>query len=200
MGFLHPNYFPSCNVVPTETGDYEPWTLTEMMRAYWKIKRLKYSYNWNYDSGDGVKVTGSGESIMSGGKNNIREYVCPDSHFFETTQLVKYEQTSPFEFTEDCTDSVLLELNTSFIYTNLTEGNFNYDESNLYPAFFLTIVADRHFYFSWGANYATNTGAQVKAVSFFGKDPIELSSNAGQVLSPYYDINIKIDIVQENEN
>jgi hypothetical protein len=187
MAFLHPKLFQTCDLIgANDVGEIwtpgEVWTPAEIMIPYWKLKKVRYTYNWNYGDGT-VFVNGSGSKIMSGGKDKKSDYVCPSVHTFGTTQDVTYSYDGE---TEATSDQVLLEVDTNYVAVNQ-------NDQQTYPYMKLSITLGRLPYrvFTCAPYQNDDTTADVE---FFDKPGITFG------LGTNYSISIQIDLEEETEN
>jgi len=203
VAFLHPKYLqvcPSQAIVPNPPPNIPPYSIQQIMDAYWKPKTIKYKYSWFTDTSASIYVTGSGETTMTeagGAKNKKSDLVCPQIRIFSATQQVTYfsEGNPP----ENANDQVTLTIDLTKIVTQsgriVDDGLvYSYPHITLVVQFgrlpYLTTIAR-----SWRSGDPPDIS--LIPVTFFGGPPATISPVG---LSATSGAEIEISIDEETEN
>jgi len=120
-------------------------SLEDAMYVWWKIYKVRYTYNWNFiyndPGGCSINVSGVGSVLMNGGIKYMSDKVCPQEITYTCKQSVHYFSSCvPFgepPINEDVEDDVFLTISSDF------KQNTSNPEI-WYPAISLYIYAGRY--------------------------------------------------------
>lgn len=160
-------------------------SLEQAMYVWWKIYKVRYTYNWSY-SGLQNTVVGSGSVVMDGGLQTMSQKVCPTTIYYSCSQQVTISNKFTGE-TSEVSDSVYLAIDSVVSKYNPEEG-----ESLYTPTLTLTIVPGGG-YSIWTAEtcYAPESGG---FVDFFGLGTLTIDN---MILG--YSVFISLSVEEESQ-
>jgi len=164
-------------------------SLEDAMYIWWKIYKVRYTYNWNYASGPGgsVNVSGSGSVIMDGGIQYMSDKVCPQEITYTCKQRVHYTNSYPPPgIEEDVDDTIYLTISSAV--------SQNENDSNIwYPNISLIVYPGHTYYDAWQSScFGDQTQGLIDCFGFGSQYLIDTSSDLG------YGVSIQLSVEQES--
>lgn len=207
MAFINAGYFPPnpdpdigyCIPEAEAIAEYDPkLSLTNAMYVWWKIYKVRYTYNWFYDGGGTDIVYGSGSVVMDGGIQEMSNKICPQIIYYTCPQLLTFEyDDGETSYITEISDTVYLSIDSQVLkYVQINEDN---SRQTLYnPYVNLSIIAAREGYgYGWETYTSQPDPAPVFGmVNFFGlwTQPIFLdNTNTG------YSVSISLSVEEESQ-